>query len=232
MGHRADVLRVDAGRAGRIRANHWRREDHPPADLLIIGTGRITRRRETYRDIAARYPVGVVPDHGTPERRRRGASGRVRRGSSSAPQCARNQADSYPRGDAMFRTSAATEQPAIDACEAWAQHAGTPDGRVLPHRGGVQAPRGEPRHARNRGATSTARRTPRSGTARSPRSPRDACRSSTNVFVLTEGWDAPRARSVSSRAAAARRDLPANGRARAAPTRTSAPGDRPRGRHA
>ena len=187
----ADVPRVDAGVPGRIRANRGGARGSSARGPSRMGRGASRGGGDVSRHRRA-VSEGVAPRaHGDARARRR-------RGLRDAfdelvvgATVRELQADGYLAA-CDVRTGAATERPRDRRVRGVGAARGTPDGRVLPHRRGVQAPRGEPRHARDRGAAHR-RRDAQAAAGQRARALRRGTRAgATNVFVLTEGWDAPR----------------------------------------
>lgn len=191
----ADVPRVDAGVQVASVQTVAAREDHPPADLLVWDEAHHAAA-ETYRDIAAQYPkawhLGLTA---TPERAD-GAGLRDAFDELVVGATVRElQADGYLAACDVLAPARRQNGLAIDACEAWAQHAGgrptvafcrtVEESKLL---AANLAMRGiEARHID--GETNKRQRDNALGLFAAGR-----VQVLTNVFVLTEGWDAPRAK--------------------------------------
>lgn len=191
----ADVPRVDAGVQVASVQTVAAREDHPPADLLVWDEAHHAAA-ETYRDIAAQYPkawhLGLTA---TPERAD-GAGLRDAFDELVVGATVRElQADGYLAACDVLAPARRQNGLAIDACEAWAQHAGgrptvafcrtVEESKLL---AANLAMRGiEARHID--GETPKRQRDNALGLFAVGR-----VQVLTNVFVMTEGWDAPRAK--------------------------------------
>lgn len=191
----AGVVRVEADVQVASVQTVAAREDHPPADLIVWDEAHHAAA-ESYREIAAQYPrawhLGLTA---TPER----ADGVGLRDAFDelvvGATVRELQADGFLAACDVVAPARRQSGLALDACEAWARHAeGRPtvafcrtveESKLL---AANLALRGiEARHVD--GTTAARERDNALGLFAAGR-----VQVLTNVFVLTEGWDAPRAK--------------------------------------